>query len=369
MKISNQKYSVLVALVVLSTFVISCENKEKKIKNQEKEKICLSKAELQELNSLTVTNSKVVQKLRLNGKVAYNPNAVVNYVSLVGGIITNTYFTLGDKVKKGQVLAEIKSTELNAIEAEVNQLKAKIKVAKRHLESTQSFYDDGIASDKELMSAESEKENLQYDLHRLQTNLELYSASHDKGIFQIKAPRSGFVVDNKISAGLQIRAEGDPLFTISDLDEVWVNVNIYATNISFVKEGMPVRIKTNSYPDKVFKAKIERISQVIDPNENVLKARIVLDNKDLFLKPGLHVEAIVENEKDFKAPRLPAEAVIFHNNNYYAVVINDCNTTNRPIEVLFQDENSVYIKNGLKSGEKVATKNALLQFENIASAE
>lgn len=350
-----------------SVFLISCSQGEKEQSRDENS--CLSDVEIAEMNLLTIANSKVVKKLRLNGKVNYNPNTIVNYVSLVGGIITNTYFTLGDKVEKGQVLAEIKSAELNVISAEISQLKAKIKVAKRELESTQGFHDDGIASEKELIAAKSEKQNLQIELDKLQSNMKLYSARNDKGVFQIKAPRSGFVVNNRIVGGMQIKSEGDPLFTISDLDEVWVSVNIYTTNINFVKEGMLTTIKTNSYPDKVFEAKIERISHVIDPDENVLKARIVIDNKELFLKPGLHVETIVKAEKDFEAPRLPASAVIFYNDKYYTVVVNECKAYKRPIEILFQDEHSFYVKKGLELGEKVATKNALLQFENIAKIE
>ncbi|MDN3595541.1 efflux RND transporter periplasmic adaptor subunit [Zunongwangia endophytica] len=351
--------------IVGSVILFGCKKESKPLV---KEKECFSEKEMTDFKPLKITNENVVKSLRLNGVVAYNPNAVVNYVSLVGGIITNTYFTLGDKVEKNQVLAEIKSTELNSIEAEVKQIKANLEVAKRQLQSTQSFYDDGIASEKELIAAKSEKGNLESDLEKLQTNLKLYSASPEKGVFQIKAPRSGFVVDNKIAAGMQIGAEGDPLFTISDLDEVWINVNIYASDINAVKEGMPVGIKTSSYPDKVFEGKINRISNVLEPNENVLKARIVLDNKDLFLKPGLYVEAIVRNETEEKAPHIPAKSVVFNNNAYYIVKLEDkCNAKVSEVKILSKDENSFFIKEGLNEGDKIVTNNTLLLFESTPS--
>ncbi|MCL6220353.1 efflux RND transporter periplasmic adaptor subunit [Zunongwangia pacifica] len=361
--LNNIKLPVLIILG--SIILISCKDEPKK---EETAQQCLSEKEISELQPLKITNDKVVRSLRLNGVVAYNPNAVVNYVSLVGGIITNTYFTLGDKVEKNQVLAEIKSTELNGIEAEIKQLRANIEVAKRQLQSTQSFYDDGIASEKELIAAKSEKENLESDLEKLRTNLQLYSASPEKGVFQIKAPRSGFVVDNKIAAGMQIGAEGDPLFTISDLDEVWINVNIYATDIDAVAEGMPVSIKTSSYPDKTFEGKIDRISNVLEPEANVLKARIVLENKQLFLKPGLRVEAIVKNKTEEKAPHIPAKAVVFSNNAYYTVLLEDrCTPRISQVQILSQDEDSFYIKEGLVEGDQIVTNNTLLLFESSAS--
>lgn len=361
--LNNIKLPVLIILG--SIILLSCKDETKK---EETAQQCLSEKEISELQPLKITNDKVVRSLRLNGVVAYNPNAVVNYVSLVGGIITNTYFTLGDKVEKNQVLAEIKSTELNGIEAEIKQLRANIEVAKRQLQSTQSFYDDGIASEKELISAKSEKENLESDLEKLRTNLQLYSASPEKGVFQIKAPRSGFVVDNKIAAGMQIGAEGDPLFTISDIDEVWINVNIYATDIDAVAEGMPVSIKTSSYPDKTFEGKIDRISNVLEPEANVLKARIVLENKQLFLKPGLRVEAIVKNKTEEKAPHIPAKAVVFSNNAYYTVLLEDrCTPRISQVQILSQDEDSFYIKEGLVEGDQIVTNNTLLLFESSAS--
>ncbi len=351
-------------LLVLSLMVcVACQNKESK-EDHPLEQVCLG----DNAKLVKVTRSQVVKKLNFQGKVAYNPNAVVNYVSLVGGVINNSYITLGDKVEKNQVLAEIKSVELNAIETEIQQTHSFLNVAQRQLVSTQSFYDDGIASEKELISAQSEVANLKSELTRLQTNLELYSASTEKGVFQIKAPVSGFIVNNNISTGMQISAEGEPLFTISNLDDVWVNFNIYTTDIDNVKENMEVDIKTSAYPDKVFKGKIAKISQVIDPVENVLKARVVLKNNDLLLKPGLNVETIVKINKEEKAFKLPDDAVVFHNDTYYSVIAkNDCDMLIKRLNILSKDEKMVYVDEGLEQGDQVLVENALLMFDKISS--
>lgn len=319
-------------------------------------------------NLLTVTGSPVIQKIRFNGKVSYNPNAVVNYVSLVGGIVNNSFLTLGDQVEKNQVLAEIKSAELNSIAAEVQQTRSLLTVAERQLVSTRGFYDDGISSEKDLIVATSEVDNLKSELNRLQTNLQLYSASPEKGVFQIKAPVSGYVVNNNLSSGMQISAEGDPLFTISNLDEVWVNFNIYATDIHLIKEGMEVEITTSAYPAETFTGKIDRISQVIDPVENVLKARVVMENPQMLLKPGLNVEAIVKIEKDENAWKLPNDAVVFHNDAYYGIVVNSrCDMSIRQLNIVSRDEKMVYIDNGLEEGEKVITESALLFFDELST--
>lgn len=361
----------IISLLLISFFSLSsCKNQEEKESETAKKQDCLTDQQFKDLQPIEVELSPVVEKLRLNGKVDYNPNAVVNYVSLVSGVISNTFVSLGDKVKKDQVLAEIKSAELYEMKTEVKQLRAKLKVAKRELESIESFYEDNISSERELIEAQSEKENLESAVEKLENNLQMYSSSAEKNVFQIKAPQSGYIVNNRLVNGMQIGAEGEPLFTISDMDEVWVNMNVYATNLGFVKEGMPIDIKINSYPQQIFEGKISRISHVMDPDENVLKARVVLENKDLLLKPGLQVEGIVKSETDLKMPRLSDEAVVYHNDKYYVVIIEDqCNLQEREVELYSQDEHTMYIKNGLDPGEKIVSKKTLLEFEHILSSK
>lgn len=356
-------------LLFISVFsLISCNKKSEKETDQEKTQDCLTTQQFNNLKPIEVELSPVVEKLRLNGKIAYNPNALVNYVSLVSGVISHSYVSLGDKVQKGQVLAEIKSAELNQMKTEAKQLRAELKVAERELQSIEGFYEDKISSERELIQARNEKENIESELARLEDNLQLYRSGSGKNVFQIRAPQSGFVVENKLVSGMQIGAEGEPLFTISDMDEVWINMNIYATHLNFVKEGMPIDIKINSYPDKTFEGKISSISHVMDPDENVLKARVILDNKELLLKPGLQVEGIVRAEKDLKMPRLSDKMVVYHNNKYYVVIVEDkCNLYQREVELYSQDEHTMYIKKGLEAGEKIASENALLEFEHIIS--
>lgn len=366
---SFKRYGIWVVLCFLGMLATACNSQQKNGSEPKKtSQDCLTTQQLSALKPTEVTPVPVIEKLRLTGKVTYNPNAMVNYVSLVSGVIVHSYVSLGDHVKKDQVLAEIKSAELNAMKSEVRQLKAKLKVADRELESVRHFYEDGIASEREWIEAQSDKENLESELESLQNTLDMYHAVSGKDYFQIKAPQSGFMVDNKLVTGLQIGAEGEPLFTISDMNEVWININIYATDFRFVKEGMPIDIKVNAYPNQVFNGKINRISHVMDPDENVLKAQVALKNEGFLLKPGLQVEGIVRMEKDEKMPRLSDRSVVYHNNKYYVMIIEDaCRVYSREVKLYLQDEHTMYIQSGLKAGEHIVSANALLEFEHFLS--
>ena len=358
---------VFMQLLCVSFLLISCRQKGKPTHSEGKsDHPCISDSELKTFQPLKVENTPVIKELRLTGKVVYNPNKVLNYVSLVSGTIVHSYISLGDQVQKGQVLAEIKSNELNEMQAEVIQLKADLKVAQRELESIQNFYQDQVASERELIRARSEKEKIEAELNKLQNNLQLYPQGKEKSLFQIRAPQSGFIVKNRMVNSAQISTDGEPLFTLSDTRQVWVNLNVHASNLGAVQQGMPIQIKTRSYPDRVFHGKIQHLSNIVDPEENVIKARVVLENKSLLLKPGLFVEGLIKAETELKMPRLSASSVIYQNNDNYVVIIQDsCKIDFRKVEVFLSNEKELYIEKGVHPGDVVVTKKALLLFGEL----
>ncbi|MBL3658216.1 efflux RND transporter periplasmic adaptor subunit [Fulvivirga sediminis] len=332
------------------------------------EKPCLTAEEIHQL--VPISLKSVNYQITLNGKIDYNPNNVLQYVSLVDGVITNTYVSLGDKVKKGQVLATIKSTELNAMQAELKQLQAQLKVAQRELQSTESFHKNGISSEKDLIMSQSEVSQIESQIDNLRTNLELFSPKPQAGVFEIKAPVNGYIVANHMASGLQINAGSEPLFTVSNLDEVWINANVYAKDIPHVEEGMQVTITGNAFSETSFTGKINNISQVIDPEENVVKARIILKNEGMKLKPGLNVNIAAHRELNEKALWLPKNAVIFNNDSYHVIVAkegNQCQLEVRGITISHQDTNGYFIDGGLEAGETIVDHDALLWYNAYAS--
>jgi len=260
----------------------------------------------------------------------------------------------------------LRSTELSSLQAELKSLESRITVTKKKLESVQSMFDDGVSALKELMETQSELEILQSEKRKVDENLALFSASEEGGVFQIRAPTTGIITEKSISAGTQISGEGPPLFTVSDLSDVWIMVNIYATNVQSVEKGMSVNIRTLSYPDEIFSGEIAAIPQVLDNEAKVLKARVVLPNADLKLKPGMLVDVIALKSLGIEALSIPTQAIIFDNNqNYVMVYKSGCEIEIREIEILAKNKNVLYITEGLEKNENVIFKNQLLIYEQI----
>jgi len=225
------------------------------------------------------------------------------------------------------------------------------------LQSAESKFNDQLISETELIEARSTYEKLKADLS-------LYGENRDNGIFSIKAPISGYIIEKNGNAGSTVAAGGDALFSIADLNTVWVIANVYASNLQSVHEGQSVEITSVAYPEEIFKGKINFISQVFDPDDKALRARIVLPNPELKLKPEMSVVVKLLNESNNEMVTIPGEAVIFNNNSYF-VVVGSKDFAIRQVVPFNHLNGMTYIAEGLKPDEEVVTKNQLLIFNEL----
>lgn len=344
----------------------SCGGESPENGRGKEEKFCLDETFRKKIAFTTASEDLVSEAIHLTGSVEANPDKVVSFVSLVSGVVVNTHFSLGDNVKKGQVLVELRSAELSALQAEWSSLKSQIRVAERNLQSVKSMFEEGIASEKDFFAAQSEVTVLKANELKISNDLSLYQASPEKGVFQIKAAASGIITAKNVTPGMSVTSDGETLFTISDLNDVWVMANVYAGNVQNIQPGMKVTMSTLSYTDEVFEGRISVISSVLDEEAKVLKARIVLDNKDLKLKPGMLVDIHALKESDTKAVSIPTASLIFSDNqNYVLVYKDDCNIEVRKVTILTQNTHRTFISEGLDDKESVISKNQLLVFGAI----
>ena len=323
-------------------------------KNAEKveEKIGRDEAFLESVETIKPALSNQEQELILSGKVECDPSKVVYYTPIISGLIERTYFSLGDKVQKGQTMLDIRSSELSSLQLE-------LAIAQRNLQSAETMYKDNLTSERELIEARSTFEKLQADLS-------LYGENKGDGVFAIKSPITGFVIDKNASAGSTVSEGDSPLFTVADLSNVWIIANVYAGNLQLVKQEMPVEINALAYPDEVFRGKIDALSQVFDPEEKVLKARIVMNNKDLKFKPEMSVVVKLKNEMQQKYLSIPSAALIFDDNKYFVVIETASEKFEiKEIQLKGHYQKTSYIRSGLTENDNVVVKNHLLIYSEL----
>ncbi len=364
-KIYKNKHYIktLAALGLLTVLLIGCKpDTSSEVKNSG---FCIDPKLNKELKTTKVELMPIEESITLTGEIETNSDNTVKYASMVDGLVTNTYFSLGDYVKKGQLLAEIQSTSLNEMQDDTQSLKSQLIVAKRNLESVKSMYKDDIASQKDLIQAQSEVAIIESNIAKTGKNMQLYSAHKNK--LQVKAPASGYVIEKNISQGMSVSTGGDNLFVISNLDNVWVMANVYATNMRHVYTNQTAVVNTLAYPGENFSGKVNSISQVFNENERVLKAKIVLDNKDKKLKPGMSADITFPVQTNGKsALAIPAKALIFDNNQSYVVIYKTgCDMEIRLVNEISSNSKYTYVDGDLKPGETIIINNALLIYDAL----
>lgn len=349
-----------------SILLFACGSKKTKPEQPQKDN-CIITPELKKLiRTEAVGTSQAAFEIELTGNVSYNQDNLFRYQSLASGLVQKVYFNLGDYVQKGQLLAELRTTELSEQKSSLSIAQSALKLAQRNLKATQSMHTDGLASDKELLEAQNEVNNAQAEIGKIRESANIQGGNIEHGILAIRAPMSGYIVEKKITNGFQINAGDADLFVISDLKKVWVMANVYAAQLSKVQPGELVDISTTAYPDQVFKGRITRLSNIFDPEEKVMKAIVEIDNSDLKLKPDMMVSVTVHQPLQREAIALPVKNVIFDNDEYFVVIYhNDCDVQTKSIRPFAHDRKYYYLEtdNGaVNKGDTMISQNQLLIF-------
>lgn len=361
--IKKQLLPLLIAASIITFTSCSGNSDTKETSAQEKSQ----KDEFRKgIKTIKASLSNQNEELTLTGKVEYDPDKVINYTPLVSGIVDRTFFSLGDKVQKGQTLLNMRSSDLSSLQSELISSESEVKIAQRELKTALSMHEDNMLSETELMEAQAKLKQAQAEYNKVQSDIAVYGTNKGHEGFSIKAPMSGYIVNKNVSSGSTISADGDPLFTIADLNTVWIIANVYASNLKFVKEGMDVGITTLSYPGEVFNGKINSLSQIFDPEEKVLKARVVMNNKDLKLKPEMSAVIKLKNQADMQFVTIPTDVLIFDNDKYYVVVEEPSGEyVVRDVEIQGHNNATTYIASGLSEGENVVSTNQLLIYSGL----
>ncbi len=353
----------LIYIVVMAHFSMGCS---RKAKDPADPKFAISDTFMRYIAFDTVKKQQVTDRLLLTGKVTFDENEVVRIYPFVGGKIQSLDVDLGDYVKRGQTLAVIRSFETADYASQLIQAQSNVEVARKGAEAAQSAYSNGLISEKDYISAQNDLKKASGELDRIKSILSLIGEESGKN-YIIKAPVAGYIVEKNANKKMEFRSDNQTnLFTIANLDKVYVIANVFESDIKKIKEGYMARVTTISYPDKIFAGKIDKIYNVIDPDTKVMKVRIKLDNPDLMLKPEMFANIEVVYPDDKILNYVSSSAVIFDKNANFVVVYHRRDSVeNRQVHIYKSIDNNTYITDGLKEGEIIISKKALLVYDAL----
>lgn len=352
-------------LTLLSALtLLGCSKPE--VKEAKKEGFRLSDTMMQQIVLDTVRERAIEHELMLTGEIASNGDKTVKVYPLVGGVVERLNVQLGDKVTKGQVLAVIKSNEIADVQNQTTAAASDLDIARKNLAVAEDMFKAGLNSDRDLVLARAEVAKARGTVGKNVKQLSVYGIGKD-GMYALRAPISGFITEKNAAQHEQfsLGSVGN-LFTVSDLDDVWIMANVFEADISKVKVGYSADVTTLAYPDKHFHGRIDKVFNVLDPDSKVMKVRVRLENPGYLLKPEMYAQVRVGNTEGVRALAVPARAVVFDKDRNFVMVFKDrTHVETRAVTIRKTVGEYSYVSKGLAPGDVVIAKNQLLVYDEL----
>ena len=300
-------------------------------------------------------------KIVLPAVVEADPARTAAVLTPLAGRLVSLGVALGDRVRKGRVLAVIDSPDLGQAYADDARAADALKLADKNLERQQGQNKIGAASDRDLDQAKSDQAQARAEYTRTQGRLKTLGASADKSTrLVIAAPMSGSITALSVAPGDMINDPTEPLMTIADLSTVWVSALLPEKDVKAAYKGQSAEVALSAYPDRVLQGTVLFVSDVIEPDSRRNKIRIAFANGDHALKPNMFATVTLRG-----APRteivVPSSALLMNNDRTSVFVATGPWTfERRAVDPDLGDRSTVAIRSGIAAGELVVVKGGIL---------
>jgi cobalt-zinc-cadmium efflux system membrane fusion protein len=325
---------------------------------------------------VTVEKTKLPRLLRLTGNVTYNAFKTTPVFSAIGGPVHEILVAPGETVHAGQPLLTVNSPDYSAARSAYIKARDAFSLAEKIYNRAQDLYSHGAIAEADLQLAESGRTQAQADMQSSEDALRALGLHDPEAVVKnppkmtsqipVIAPVGGEVVERLVGPGQFLMGGATQIFTISDMSQVWVLVNVYQSDMAFVHAGDSVDITTDSYPE-VFHGTISYIAPALDPTTRTLQARIVTSNPGKKLKKDMYVTATVRAGAIRDALTVPDAAVLRDTENQPFVYVQSGSNqfARRLVKVGDSQGGHTQVMDGLKEGERVVGDGGLfLQFKN-----
>jgi RND family efflux transporter MFP subunit len=257
--------------------------------------------------------------IRLPGVVEPNAYRQVVVTPLVAGRVTKVGPALGDRVSRGQTLAEIYSPALAEAQTRYVSAQAMLEAHDRELQRTQKLVEIGAASRQELEKIHAEHTAQTAAVQSARSQLELLGVSASAlekvapghsvtATTSVPAPIDGVVTERGANVGLNVDT-ATQLFTVVDLSTVWVVADLYEKDFSRVRVGIEATITTSARADVTLRGRVSYIDPQVNADTRTAKLRIEVPNPSGELRLGMYADVVVAGASGTAAPRVPRSAV------------------------------------------------------------
>ncbi len=285
------------------------------------------------------------RKINLTGEL--RPYKATTLYSKVGGYLSKITVDVGDRVRAGQLIAEVQAPELESdYRSAVSEMENRERLAQR----TRDLASKGFFSQQALDNADTDVRTARGRVDTLRSQLAYRS---------LYAPFAGVVTGRYVDPGALItnaannQTSSQPVVTVSDPSMLRVSVYVEQVDARYVRPGIEAEIIDTANPAQRIKARVSRVAGELDPRTRTLLAEVDFDNRDGAFIPGsfVNVSLMVPQTSYIEVPA--SALVVRDRKNFVAVLEADNHIKLTPIEIAGTDGASVKIASGLGEGARV----------------
>jgi membrane fusion protein, multidrug efflux system len=305
----------------------------------------------QPVSVMDIKKGSIIQYINTTG-TANAASQVILYSEMAGEYNlqknpkTGNQFKLGDIVDIGQVIVRIENPEsVNSIAIATKKLN--LEIDSLEYQKQKSLFDKGGVTLRELKTAE---------IALAQAKTDYENAKIQLAKMEVKSPFRGVIVDlptvtNKTRINTNVA-----IVTLMDYSKLLMEVNLPEKSMPTIKIGQEVFITNYTMPKDTLKAQINELSPVVNTETRTFKGKVLINNPDFKLRPGMFVKADIEVDRRDSAIVIPKEIIVSGARGKTVFVVDRGSSQARIIRTGLENEKSVEVIEGLRANDRVVTK-------------
>lgn len=320
-------------------------------------------------NNLGVTLGKLtavkqVPLLYAPAKVVIPPTHDFIVSTSQAGLITRLSAAIGDKVKKGQVLAMINSPDLLTLQSQYLNAKNTLNLASTSYSRDKKLLSEGVIADRRAQETSSQYSSALFHANEAKQLLEIAGMSAgdidnlDKtqklnSQLNVRAPITGIVLEKMTVAGTRIDNLA-PLYRIGILDELWLEINIPQEHLAGIKPGDQVLIENTP-----IQAQISMLGQSVNPENQTILARALVKGEQNSVRPGQKLNIQIVQASDKTAFKIPDTGIAQNEGKSFIFIRNRTGFLVSAVNIIGKQDAESIITGNLSGNEEIAINGAV----------
>jgi cobalt-zinc-cadmium efflux system membrane fusion protein len=336
----------------------------------------LTPAQRQNIRLVTVAASRFRKTIETFGAVDFDSEQATSVLAPFGGPVSRLLVSLGQRVGKGEPLAEVQSPDFaTAIDAYRKAL-ATARTNRRLADLDQDLLQHHGVSQREAEQAETDAVNAEADRdaalqglvslnvtpQSIQDIREGRTTTRPDGL--IRSPIAGTVVEKLITPGELLEAGTTPCFTVADLSPVWVLARVFGSELASVSVGDSAEIETGTNAGSLT-GRVENIASLVDPDTRAVNVRVVVQNPEGVLRKQMYVRVLIHARQESTGLLVPVAAILRDDENlpFVYVAQPDGSFARQRVTLGYTAGTQVELPLGIHAGDQIVVDGGLfVQF-------